>query len=60
MEKSYFLTLFWERSGPPGYPNSGSTEEGMPPTDLDQELGTDFGEASYHELAEEKEKPFLL
>ena len=60
MEKSYFLTLFWERSGPPGYPNSRSTEEGKPPTYLDQNFGTDFGKASYPELAEEKEKPYLL
>ena len=36
------------------------TEERKPPTGLDQELGTDFGKASYPELAEEKEKPYLL
>ena len=60
MEKSYFLTSFEEGSRPPGFPNSGSTEEGKPPTDLDQELGTDFGKASYPELAEEKEKPYLV
>ena len=49
--KSYFLTLFRERSGQPGYPNSGGTEERKPPTGLDQELGTDFGKASYPDFA---------
>ena len=51
--------LVWEEIRAPGYANSEATEERKPPTGLDQDLGTDFGEASYPELAEEKEKPFL-
>ena len=58
-DKELLPDLIWEEVRAPGYPNSGATEERKPPTGLDQYLGTDFGEASYPELAEEKETPSL-